>query len=323
MPEIDEEVERAEAAGAAPPIEEAPEGDPTRWDFEDGAEIVPGRVALKKLGGGYDYEAYLTWDEKLYALVVAKCLRPHLVGDSHAQRSMAREADHLLSLRHPVVVRGFDAVLDGERPHLVMEHLEGPNLASLIRRYGPLQMEQLLPLTLQICAAIHYLGTEEIVHLDIKPRNIIMGAPPRLIDLSIARSFARAAKITGAVGTDAYMSPEQCDTSLATIGPAADIWGLGATLYHSAIGSVPFPRPDYDKERDEKNAPVRWPQLHENAEPLPQGLPFQLVEIVERCLDKDPSRRPSVPEIVEAIEPLVIALPTKPVLRKIRPGRRM
>lgn len=322
MPELDEEVEHAEAAGQAPPIEEVPEGDPTRWDFDEGTEIVPGRFALKKLGGGYDYEAYLTWDEKLYALVVAKCLRPHLVGDSKAQRSMAREADHLLTLRHPVVVRGFDAVLDGDRPHLIMEHLEGPNLASLIRRYGPLQMEQLLPLTLQICAAIHYLGTEEIVHLDIKPRNIIMGAPPRLIDLSIARTFARATKITGAVGTDAYMSPEQCDTARAPIGPAADIWGLGATLYHAARGQVPFPRPGYDKDRDEKNPAVRWPQLHTDAEPLPVGLPFQFVEIVERCLDKDPGGRPAVPEVVEAIEPLVIALPTKPVLRKIRPGRR-
>lgn len=322
MPEIDEEAERDEAAGDAPLADEAPSADPRRWNFDEGAEIIPGRHALKKLGGGYDYEAYLTWDEKLYSLVVAKCLRPHLVENSHAQRSMAREADHLLSLNHPVVVRGYDAVLDGERPHLLMEHLEGPNLASLIRRFGPLQMEQLLPLTLQICAAVHYLGTEEIVHLDIKPRNIIMGSPPRLIDLSVARTFTRAAKITGAVGTDAYMAPEQCNTSLATIGPPADIWGLGATLYHAASGRVPFPRPDYDKERDHDDPEVRWPQLHQSADPLPEGLPLPFVDVVAGCMDKDPDARPSVPEIVGAIEPLIVALPTKPVLRRVRPGRR-
>ena len=310
MPDIDEG------------IGEQPERDPTRWDFEEGAEIVPGRYALKKLGGGYDYEAYLTWDDKLHALVVAKCLRPHLVGDSHALKTMIREASHLSNLNHPVVVRGYDAVLDGERPHLVMEHLEGPNLASLIRRYGPLQMEQLLPLTLQICAAIHYLGTEEIVHLDIKPRNIIMGAPPRLIDLSLARSFERAARITGTVGTDAYMAPEQCDPTRATIGHAADIWGLGATLYHSITGVVPFPRPDYERDRDERNKEARFPQLFRDADLLPETIPLALVEVVDECLDPDPEQRPRAAEIVERIEPLIAALPTKPVLRRARPGRR-
>ena len=303
-------------------IGEQSERDPTKWDFEDGAEIVPGRYALKKLGGGHDYEAYLTWDEKLYALVVAKCLRPHLVGDSKAIASMTREAEHLLTLNHPVVVRGFDAVLDGERPHLVMEHLEGPNLASLIRRYGPLQMEQLLPLTLQICAAIHYLGTEEIVHLDIKPRNIIMGAPPRLIDLSLARSFERAARITGTVGTDAYMAPEQCDPTRATISHATDIWGLGATLFHAASGRVPFPRPDYDKELHRNDVRKRWPQLDDEPDLLPENIPFAVVDVIDSCLTKDPAQRPMVPDIVGVIEPLIAALPTKPVLRRARPGRR-
>ena len=298
------------------------QADPTRWDFAEGDEIVPGRHALKKLGGGHDYEAYLTWDDRLHSLVVAKCLRPHLVTDDHALRSMRREADHLLNLKHPVVVRGFDAVLDGARPHLVMEHLEGPNLASLLRRYGALQLEQLLPLSLQICSAIHYLGTEEIVHLDVKPRNIIMGAPPRLIDLSVARTFERARRITGQVGTDAYMAPEQCDPSRTAIGPAADVWGLGATLYHAVAGHVPFPRPDYDKDRDEKNLDVRFPQLQQHPEPFAKDVPALVAEPILACLAPDPSERPTVAQVVAALEPLVAQLPTKPVLRKMRPGRR-
>ena len=307
MPEIDEQVEQ----------------DPTRWDFEEGEEIVPGRYALKKLGGGYDYEAYLTWDDQLHALVVAKCLRPHLVGDTHSLNTMRREANHLLELRHPVVVRGFDAVLDGERPHLVMEHLEGPNLASLLRRYGPLPLEQLLPLAVQICSALHYLGTQEIVHLDVKPRNIIMGAPPRLIDMSIARSFARAKRITGHVGTDAYMAPEQCDPKLATIGSAADVWGLGATLFHAVTGAVPFPRPDYDSERDKDNLEVRFPQLHQEPTPHnPKKIPEVVMEPILACLAYEPEDRPTVAEVVGQLEPLVAQLPTRPVLRRMRPGRR-
>lgn len=316
MPEIDEQVERLEEGSASAPV------DPTRWDFEEGAEIVPGRHALKRLGGGHDYEAYLTWDDRLYALVVTKCLRPHLTEDPHALKSMKREAELLTNLKHPVVVRGFDAVVDGDRPHLVMEHLEGPNLASLLRRYGPLPLEQLLPLSLQICSAIHYLGTEQIVHLDVKPRNIIMGAPPRLIDLSIARSFERAARITGHVGTDAYMAPEQCDPARATIGPAADVWGLGATLYHAVAGHVPFPRPDYDRDRDEDNIEIRFPQLHRVPEAFPKNVPAVVGEPIVACLAPDPAARPSVAEVVGALEPLVAQLPTKPVLRRMRPGRR-
>lgn len=319
MPEIDEQVERAEAEE---PAADDPEVDPTRWGLGEGDEIVPGRYALKRLGGGYDYEAYLAWDDRLYSLVVAKCLRPHLVENAKARAAMEREATHLMSLNHPVVVRGFDAVLDGPRPHLVMEHLEGPNLASLLRRYGPLQLEQLLPLTLQICSAIHYLGTEQIVHLDIKPRNIIMGAPPRLIDLSVARTFSKAAKITGHIGTDAYMAPEQCDPTRATIGHAADIWGLGATLYHAVSAKVPFARPDYDRDRDGDDASARWPQLHRRPEPLPAQVPPVVADIIDRCLASDPVERPAVAEVVGAIEPLVVALPTKPVLRRARPGRR-
>ncbi|MDQ3963249.1 MAG: serine/threonine protein kinase [Actinomycetota bacterium] len=308
MPEIDEQVE--------PSPQDS-------WGFDEGTEFAPGRFALRKLGGGYDYEAYLTWDDKLYALVVAKCLRPHLVDDTHALNGMRREADHLLNLKHPVVVRGFDAVIEGECPHLVMEHLEGPNLASLVRRYGPLPLEQLLPLSLQVCSAIHYLGTEEIVHLDVKPRNIIMGAPPRLIDLSIARSFARAKRITGHVGTDAYMAPEQCDPSRATIGPAADVWGLGATLYHAVTGHVPFPRPDYNGERDKDNDEVRFPQLSQPAESIdPKKVPMQVIEPIMECLAPDPAARPRVTEVVGRLEPLVAELPTKPVLRRMRPGRR-
>ncbi len=302
-----------------PPMGAGVESDPTSWHFEEGDEIVSGRYALKKLGGGYDYEAYLSWDDDLFFLIVAKCLRPHLLDDQHTKRVMRREAGHLLNLNHPVVVRGFEAVLEGERPHLVMEHLEGPNLSRLIRKFGPVSLEQLLPLTLQICSALHYLAAEGVVHLDVKPRNIIMSAPPRLIDLSIARTFEEAKKLKSPVGTDAYMAPEQCDPTRATPGPAADVWGLGATLYHSIAAKVPFPRPDYEKDRDEKKLDVRFPQLHRGPEPFPKGVPQIVQEIVMACLRPDPGERPSVGEVVTAIEPLVADLPTRPVLRKLRP----
>lgn len=306
------------AGGAAAPDEQ----ERPAWDFSEGDEIVPGRSALRSLGGGYDYEAYLVWDDELFSLAVAKCLRPHLVGKERALNALRREAELLARLNHPVVVRGFGAVLDGDRPHILMEHLEGPTLSSLVKRFGPIPLEQLLPLTMQICSSLHYLHSQKIVHLDVKPRNVIMGAPPRLIDLSVARSFDDAARISAWIGTDAYMAPEQCRPAEATIGPGADIWGLGASLYRAVAGRVPFPRPDYDAEQHRDRPEVRFPQLSRTFEPLPKGVPEPVREVIAACLDPDAARRPSVAEIVGQIEPLVAGLPTRPVLRKRRPGTR-
>lgn len=301
--------------------ESAATDEETSWDLAEGDEIVEGRYALKSLGGGSDYEAYLAWDERLYSLVVAKILRPHLVEVPGSLGALQREADLLMRLNHPVIVRGYDAVVDGERPHLVMEHLEGSNLSSLVRRHGALQLEQLLPLALQIASGVHYLGVEEVVHLDIKPRNIIMGAPPRLIDLSIARTFSRARRITGHVGTDPYMAPEQCDPTTGPIGPKADIWGLGASLYRAAAGRVPFPRSDYDRDQHKNDMKRRFPQLHRDPDPLPKETPHPLADLILDCLEKDPEARPTIPDIFARIEPLIAALPTKPVMRGLRRGR--
>src|ERR671914_292309 len=84
--------------------------------------------------------------------------------------------------------RSFGAQLGGERPHLVLEHIEGPRLSTLMRRYG-MSLEQLLPLALNLCSVLHYLAHAGVVHLDVKPSNVIMGGEPRLIDLSIARTL--------------------------------------------------------------------------------------------------------------------------------------
>ena len=167
---------------------------------------------MRRLGGGERYESMLAWDERRYALVVVKVLRPHLVGERDALDGLAAEAAMLERLRHPVLLRSFEAVLDGPRPAVVLEHLEGPRLSTLIRKYGPVEREQLLPLGLQLFSAIHYLAGEGVVHLDVKPSNVIMGAPARLIDLSVARPLASLRPGSGRIGTDA--SPCTVTTAL-------------------------------------------------------------------------------------------------------------
>ena len=295
------------------------EHDPTesRWRLKEGDEIAPGLSALKLLGGGLRYEAYLAWDERLQYVVVVKLVRPELVDDRRALEGLAEEVEMLERLNHPVLTRSFGATLEGPRPYVVLEHLEGPRLSTLLRKYGPLPAEQLLPLGLQLAAAVHYMGTEGVVHLDIKPSNIIMGAPARLIDLSVAETTENAAHLRSAVGTDSYMSPEQALAGKgATIGPPADIWGIAATLYHAAVGERPFEKGDRDSDDREQ----RWPQIVAPPKPMPDSIPPAVAEPIMAGLAHDPADRPTPVELSEALEPVLAALP-KPWVSKLKPRR--
>jgi eukaryotic-like serine/threonine-protein kinase len=291
--------------------------DKQSWEFVEGHEIAPGRTVLKPLGGGHDYEVYLVWDDHLFSIMVAKLLRPDRFDDAKALRSLEREAAALDRLAHPTLLRGFDAVLDGPFPHVLVEHLEGPSLRRLIRRSGPLSLQQVLPLALSVASAVHYMHAEGYVHLDIKPDNIVVGIPPRLIDFSLVRSLRRARRITGWIGTRAYMPPEQCAPGEAgEIGPWSDVWGLGATLYHAVSGKRPFSRgsPDTQLSREE-----RFPQLVEEVRPWAVRVAPELSQTVLACLSRNPDERPSAAELALSLEPLVAALPAK--LRLSRGGR--
>ena len=309
---------RGEVAGAAAPLTQPSRARHARWSFEDGHEIAPGRHVLKRLGGGARCEVYLAWDEALFALVVAKLLRPDQVAEPRALAELRREAEILARVAHPGVVRGLGAVLDGPHPHLLLEHVEGPTLHRALARDGPLATDQLLPLALHVLAVLHYLSGLGYVHLDLKPANVVMSAPPRVIDLGIARTATEARALRSAIGTDAYMAPEQCDRSegAPALGFAADVWSAGATLHHAISGVVPFPRaPGADASRDPA---VRFPQLHAAPSPLPATTPAALAATVLSMLARDPAERPSPRAAAEALAPLVAAVPERLVRTRRR-----
>lgn len=289
--------------------------EPTTWGLTEGDEISDGLTALQLLGGGTRYEAFLAFDERLHHVVVAKVLRPDRLDDAGARRGLTGEAEALASINHPAIARLLrDGSRDG-RPHLVLEHVDGPRLSTLIRRFGPLETQQAAALAVEVASALHYLHGMGLAHLDVKPKNLIMGAPPRLIDLSIARSVEAAQHLTGPVGTDGYMAPEQCRPQDGRVGPAADVWGLGATLHEAVSGRPAFPR---GTDGPDATAEQRWPQLVVAPPPVPATVPTELARAIDGSLAPDPADRPSAREVAEAAEPL-LRRPRRLVLNQLKP----
>jgi serine/threonine protein kinase len=123
-----------------------------------------------------------------------------------------------------------------------------------------------------------------VLHLDVKPDNVTMGDPPKLLDLSLARTFAGPMKLRHSLGTPPYMAPEQCCHGVVT--PQTDLFGLAATLYEGTTAMQPFPHGDDESEVREE----RYPQLTHDAPPLEEveNVPHALSVIVMSCLTAIP-----------------------------------
>lgn len=290
------------------------------WGLHEGDAITPELTAMRLLGGGSAYEAYLAFDELTYAPVVVKVVRPDQVDDEHTLRGLRREVTALEIANHPSVVRLLRHELDGERPHVVLENVDGPRLSSLIRRHGRLSEQQYLPLAIEVAAALHFFARVDVCHLDIKPSNVIMGAPAKLIDLSVARSAGHAAALDAPIGTDFYMAPEQCLAGAGGAeapgvpGYASDVWGLGATLFHAVAGYRPFE----DGVRDAATLEERFPQLVDEPELLPEDVPADVAKMVLAMLAFDPQDRPAPAAIADALEPALARLPKAQLSFKMR-----
>jgi serine/threonine protein kinase len=233
--------------------------------------------------------------------------------DSRLRRDLAREASMLRSLDHPVLPRSFGADVESERPYLVLEYVDGPRLSTVIRGQRFLAVEQAVPLLQQVTAALHYMHANGVVHLDVKPKNVIMSPPPRLIDLSIARTFNEARATPGPIGTDPYMAPEQTGGRGDEMGPATDVWGLGVTLFESLTGSRPFPAGD-----PSASGAARFPQLRLDPTPVPKGVPDDLAELIRATLERRPADRPSAADVADTLDPVIENAPRKLLLGKFR-----
>lgn len=256
-----------------------------------GTQLAPGYPVIARLSRGRTLDVYDVWSNERRCRCIAKTLRPDRWADARARRRLAREGRLLQRLTHPHIVRGYET-LSSERLVVIMETLSGETLAHLIhRRTRRLSAVELAQLGLHLSSALGYLHDQGVLHLDLKPSNIVAErGRAKLIDLSIARAPGIVRK---GIGTWCYMAPEQARGG--AVGSAADVWGLGAVLFEAASGVSAFGEDDDGPE---------YPQLERRAEPVGRHrrLPTRLREAIDGSLEPEPERRPTLGELVAALE---------------------
>jgi serine/threonine-protein kinase len=229
--------------------------------------------------------------------VAIKVLKEELASDPDIVMRFLRERSVLLRLTHPNIVRVRDLVVEGDLLALVMDLVEGPDLHRYLRENGPFSPVGAALITAQIADALAASHADGVVHRDLKPANVLLRQHggqmhPLLTDFGIAR-LADSPGLTRTqefVGTPAYVAPESAEGRPQT--SAVDIYGAGILLYELVTGRPPFGG----------GSALEVLHQHLSAEPRrPSTVPDPLWTVIERCLSKDPGRRPSAQNLARGL----------------------
>ncbi|WP_426499296.1 serine/threonine-protein kinase [Streptomyces sp. D54] len=229
--------------------------------------------------------------------VAIKVLKEELANDADVVMRFLRERSVLLRLTHPNIVRTRDLVVEGDLLALVMDLIDGPDLHRYLRENGPLTPVAAALLTAQIADALAASHADGVVHRDLKPANVLLDERdgqmhPMLTDFGIAR-LADSPGLTRThefVGTPAYVAPESAEGRPQT--SAVDIYGAGILLYELVTGRPPFAG----------GTALEVLHRHLSEEPRrPSTVPAPLWTVIERCLSKDPDRRPSAENLARGL----------------------
>jgi len=278
------------------------------WGLSRGSEIDESLVVIDLLGGGTRYEVFRAWDRRLFCEVAAKVVRPHRVSEDRVIDGFLRETSIASRLQHPNLVRLLRWNATPPRPYMVLEYINAKTVADHLDEIGTVSIPETCLLGIRMLSALHYLHSSHVLHLDVKPDNVTMGDPPRLLDLSLAQGYSGPLRLRHALGTLAYMPPEQCMHG--EVGPRSDLFALGVTLYEALSGMRPFSEGDPDATDPQE----RYPQLAQEPQPLGDILDLHplLERVVMACLARDPGRRPrSAIEMAVALHGVLESLRTE------------
>lgn len=268
-------------------------------------ELSPQLEVVRPLGDGRSGTVYLARDPGLKRLVAVKVLSKVLAGDDVARQRFEREATAAASFSHPnaVVVYGFGYLSD-DLPYLVMQYVAGGTLEERLAAEGPLPVAEVRRIVSEVADALAAAHRRGFVHRDIRPANILCDREAGSVlvsDFGVAgllpRGDAAAARITLAgevLGTPEYTSPEQLRGEEAA--EAADVYAVGVLGYNLLSGRGPY--------GDGSGPGAGLAQLHAEPRPLVSLRPdvdADLAELLQRCLARDPNRRPEARYLVATL----------------------
>ncbi len=287
-------------------------------------EILAGKYRVERvLGAGGMGVVVLATHLQLEQSVALKFLQPEALKRPALVARFAREARALARLTTEHVARVIDVgTLDTGAPYIVMEYLDGEDLAALLDRRGRLPVPEVASYLLQACEAIAEAHAARIVHRDLKPANLFLARRRdgseivKVLDFGIAKALdddTALTKTASGLGSAHYMAPEQmrdakgCDER-------ADLWAFGVILFELTTGAVPFE----GSSVHEVVAAVIEQRRHKLRDLLPTAPPA-LDALVERCLQVDPAKRiASVVELAEGLAALVDDPDARTSLAKVR-----
>ncbi len=255
------------------------------------------RYELEQLVGrggmGLVFRAY---DTELNRTVAVKILALHLIAIGSARERFIREARAVASLSHPHIVPIYDVVTDGAVPALVMQFIAGETLQQRISRRGPMQVDDVLQIGIQLADALAMAHGRGLVHRDIKPGNVLLeadGSRALLSDFGLVRALDDATLTHSGLlaGTPDFMSPEQANGH--SVDARSDLFSLGSVLYTMLTGHPPFRAPE---PMAVLNRICHQP--HRAASVADPRIPLEVSQLVDRLLTKDPNRRIASAEVV-------------------------